>query len=129
MLVELDKFEVSRHFLYECMEVVVKNMAFWCILTTLRTDFDVIRVCWYSTFWQNLSFVNWSDMGFLSIFWVTHERTILKFGMLMYPDHLQYWIDFGQGLLMFLILKTFWKFEITGIFMENAFAGREVPLV
>ena len=36
-----------------------------------------------------------------------------KFGMLIYPDHLQKWLDFGHGLWIFLILATFW-FNWTG---------------
>ena len=37
----------------------------------------------------------------------------LKFSMLLYPDHLQNWLDFGYGLLIFFILVAFW-FSETG---------------
>ena len=33
----------------------------------------------------------------------------LNFGMLMYPDHLQNMLNFGHGLLIFLILASFWN--------------------
>ena len=33
-----------------------------------------------------------------------HERNGLQFGMLMYPDHLQNWLDYGHGLLIFFPL-------------------------
>ena len=39
----------------------------------------------------------------------------MKFGMLMCPDHLQNWIDFSHGLLIFLLLVLFWL-----NFLENA---------
>ena len=34
-----------------------------------------------------------------------------KFDMLMYPDHLENWLDFGKRLLIFLILAAFWLSE------------------
>ena len=54
----------------------------------------------------------------------------LKFGRLMYPDRLQNWWDFVQGLLIFLILAPLWqvkvvKFEISGHFLENTW--EELP--
>ena len=45
-----------------------------------------------------------SNLRFPSIFWKTHGKSGLKFGMLMYPDDLQNWLNFGDGLLIFLIL-------------------------
>ena len=47
---------------------------------------------------------NCSNLGFPGIFWRMHGRNSLKFCMLMYPDHLQNWLDFGHSLLIFLIL-------------------------
>ena len=34
-----------------------------------------------------------------------------KFDMLMHPDQLENWIDFGHRLLIFLILAAFWLSE------------------
>ena len=34
-----------------------------------------------------------------------------KFYMLMHPDHLENWLDFGHCLLIFLILTAFWLIE------------------
>ena len=45
---------------------------------------------------------------FLCIFLRTHGRTGLKFGMLMYPGHLQSWLNFVQDILIFLILEPLW---------------------
>ena len=49
----------------------------------------------------------------------------LKFGMLMYPDHLQNGLDFGHSLLIFSFghyfeLKKRVNFSLCGHFMENA---------
>ena len=41
---------------------------------------------------------------FLSISRRTHGGNGLKFCMLMYPDDLQNWLDYGHGLLIFLLL-------------------------
>ena len=40
----------------------------------------------------------------LVIFRRTHGGNDLKFCMLMYPDHLQNWLDYGHGLLIILLL-------------------------
>ena len=42
------------------------------------------------------------------IFLRTQRRNGLKFGMLMYSDHLQNRLEFGHGLLIFLIWVPFW---------------------
>ena len=41
----------------------------------------------------------------------THGGNGLKFYMLMYLDHLQNWLAYGHGLLIFLILALFWLSE------------------
>ena len=65
-----------------------------------------------------------SNVGFQGIFWRTLVRNGLKYGRLMYPDHLRIWLDFGLGLLNFLILLTFWlvkrvRFEVSCIFLRT----------
>ena len=40
---------------------------------------------------------------FLGISWRPHGGNGLKFCMRMYPDHLQNWLDYGHGLLIFLL--------------------------
>ena len=59
-----------------------------------------------------------------------HGGIGLKFYMLMYLDHLQNWLVYGCGLLIFLILALFWLSEtsqiwVSGHFPENAW--REWP--
>ena len=41
--------------------------------------------------------------------------------MLMYPDHLQNWVDYGYSLLIFLILMLFWLSEMGKIWCFQAF--------
>ena len=50
-----------------------------------------------------------------------------KFGLLVYPDYLQKWFDFGHGLLIFPRLAQFWLnemspsvWEVSVHFMEKA---------
>ena len=44
---------------------------------------------------------------FPGICWRTHKGNSLEFYMLMYLDHLQNWLVYGHGLLIFLILALF----------------------
>ena len=55
----------------------------------------------------------------------THGGNGLNFWMLMYLDHHQNWLDYGHGLLIFLILALFWLREtgqiwVSGHLPENA---------
>ena len=51
---------------------------------------------------------------FPDIFWRTHWGNGLKIWMLIYPNHLQNWLDYGHSLLIFLILVLFWLSQIWG---------------
>ena len=50
----------------------------------------------------------------------------LKFYMLMYLDHLQNWLVYGRGLLIFLILALFWLSETGQIWGFRAFPGERM---
>ena len=50
----------------------------------------------------------------------------LKFYMLMYLDHLQNWLVYGHGLLVFLILALFWLSETGQIWGFRAFPGERM---
>ena len=50
-----------------------------------------------------------------------HGGNGLKFYMLMYFDHLQKWLVYGHGLLIFLILALFWLSETGQIWGFRAF--------
>ena len=60
---------------------------------------------------------------FLGICRRMHGGIGLKFYMLMYLDHLQDWLVYGRGLLIFLILKLFWLSEMGQIWGFRAFPG------
>ena len=57
----------------------------------------------------------------------THGRNGLKINMLMYLDHLQNWLVYSHGLLIFLILALFWLSEtgqIWGFYMTPGISQR-----
>ena len=47
----------------------------------------------------------------------------LKYGMLVYPDHLQNWLDYGYGMVIFPVLVLFWLSETGLIWGFQAFSG------
>ena len=55
-----------------------------------------------------------------------HGGIGLKFYMLMYLDHLQNWLVYGYGLLIFLILALFWLSETGQILGFRAFPGKRI---
>ena len=55
-----------------------------------------------------------------------HGGIGLKFYMLMYRDHLQNWLVYGCGLLIFLILALFWLSETGQIWGFWAFPGERM---
>ena len=65
--------------------------------------FLILAVFWLSETGQICDFwtFSWEHMGEMA--W--------NFGMPMYPDHFQNWLDFGHGLLIFFILASFWLSE------------------
>ena len=60
---------------------------------------------------------------FPGICWRMHAGIGLKFYMLMYLYHLQNWLVYGHGLLIFLILALFWLSETGQIWGVRAFPG------
>ena len=56
----------------------------------------------------------------------THKGNGLKFYMLMYLDHLQNWLVYGHGLLIFLILALFWLGETGQIWGFRASPGERI---
>ena len=55
-----------------------------------------------------------------------HGGIDLKFYMLMYLDHLQNWLVYCYGLLIFLILALFWLSETGQILGFRAFPGERM---
>ena len=56
----------------------------------------------------------------------THGGNGLKFDMLMSLDHLQNWLVYSHGLLIFLILALFWLSETGQIWGFRAFSGERM---
>ena len=50
----------------------------------------------------------------------------LKFCMMMYLGHLQNWLDYGQGLLIFLLLASLWLSEMGQTWGFRAFPGERI---
>ena len=63
---------------------------------------------------------------FPGICWRMHGGIGLKFYMLMYLDHLQNWLVYGYGLLIFIILALFWLSETGEILGFRAFPGERM---
>ena len=59
--------------------------------------------------------------GFREFFMRMHRRNGLKFVMLMYPDHLQSWLVFGHGLLIFLVMVPLLQVKLVKIFGVRSF--------
>ena len=55
-----------------------------------------------------------------------HGGNGLKYGMLLYPDHIQNWLDYGYGLVIFLILVLFWLSETGQILGFQAFSEKPI---
>ena len=95
------KFVVCWDFL-EHMGVMAWNVTCWCILTTLETDSILVSLSIF-LIWRRFDLLKQEKMWFPGIFVRTHGRNELNLNMLMYPEHLQNWLEFGHGLLIFLI--------------------------
>ena len=63
---------------------------------------------------------------FPGICWRTHGGNGLRFCMLMYRDHLQNWLNYGHGLLIFLLLAPLWLSETGQIWGSRAFTGEHM---
>ena len=77
----------------------------------------------FSNFGTILTWWNGSNLGFPGISRRMHGGNSLKFCTLMYLDHLQNWLVYGHGLLIFLILALFWLSETGQIWGFQAFPG------
>ena len=66
---------------------------------------------YFSPFGVTFTLWNGSNLRFLGISRRTHVGNGLKFCLLMYPDHLQNWLGYSHGPLIFLIMVLFWLSE------------------
>ena len=79
-----------------------------------------------SNFGPILTSWNGSNLGFPGISQRTHGGNGLQLCRLMYPDHLQNWLVYGHGLLIFLILALFWLIETGQIWGFQVFPGERM---
>ena len=88
---ETGQIWVFRAFCGKPIEETAWNFACWCILTTFRTDKNIVTVCWCFYFWCYFDLVKQ-----------------VKFGVSRH---------FGCALWIFLIMVTLWlKLVIFGVF-------------
>ena len=80
----------------------------------------------FSNFDTILTYWNGSNFGFPGISRRTHGGNGLKFCRQMYLDHLQNWLVYGHGLLIFLILALFWLSETGQIWGFRALPGERI---
>ena len=103
---------------------LIPHMSFYCshfewpeIADVSWPPWDLIRFWSSSVDFPYFAYIpiewNRPNLGFPGIFLRTQGRNCLKFAMLVYSDHRQIRLDFGQGLLIFLILAPCW-FSETG---------------
>ena len=70
------------------------------------------------------------EFGVSWYFWRTHGRNDLKFGMLIYPDHLHILLHFRHDLLIFPIMAPFRLWNESNVWVSCHFLGntwREWP--
>ena len=106
------------------MEGIAWNFACWCILTTFRTGHILVTVCWFSSLWRYFDLLKRVKFGFSGHFPVNAWREWPKILHAdIYPDHLQSWLNFGYGLLIFLVMVPFLLSETGHIWGLRALSG------
>ena len=119
------KFGVSGHFLEnawrEWPEILHADVS-WPPSELISSRSRSVDFCHFGTI---LTWWNRSNLVFPGISWRTHWGNGLKYGVLLYPDHLQNWLDYGYGLVIYsnfgaiLILVKRVKFGVSRHFLEN----------
>ena len=92
-----------------CTLMYLDHLHYWLVY---GRGVVVFLICLWSCsvdffkFWCYFNLVEWVKLGlFLGFSW-THCGNGLQFCMLMYPDHLQNWLDYGHSLLIFGTILT-----------------------
>ena len=111
---------------WERMEGMTWNFARWSILTTFRTDEFMATVCWFFLFWRFFDLVKRVKCGVSGHYPENVQRKWPEFCTLMYLEHLQNWLVYGLGFLIFLILALFWLSETGQIWGLPAYPGERI---
>ena len=61
--VRLSVLRGFRPFPRECMEGMAWNFQCWCILTIFRSEWIIVMVCWFSSFWSQFNLVKLVKCG------------------------------------------------------------------
>ena len=93
-----------RAFTRKRMVGMVWNFACWCIPDYLQNWLDCGHGLWIFFILAPLWHSELVNFRFPGIFLRPYWRSSLNFGILVYLDHLQNWLDFGHILLIFLFL-------------------------
>ena len=89
-LSETDRIWIFLAFAEECLRGMAWHVAYWCILTTFKTEVIMIMVCWISSFWRIFDLVKqvkfvvsgplrqivwgeWPEILHADVFWPTSE--------------------------------------------------------
>ena len=90
----------------EPMDRMARNFTFWCIghLQNWLVYGHSLSLLFFSIFGTIFTLWNGLNLRFPGISRRTHGWNGLKCHMLVYPYHLQNWLDCGHGMLIFLIL-------------------------
>ena len=92
-------------FYWELKGRMASNLACWCILKAFRTDYILVMVCWYSSFWCHFDLVKQVKFGVSRIFFRMHGRNGLKLTCRCILTI--FGTDYIHGLLVFLIFAPF----------------------
>ena len=98
----------------------------WAFRTTGRSQLSNPSDLPCSNFGAILTKWNGSNLGFPGISQRTHGGNGLKLCTLMYLDHLQNWLVYGQSLLIFLIFALFRLSEMGQIWGFRAYPGERM---
>ena len=117
------KFGVSRHFpeitWRECPEILHADVS-WPPSALISYSHGLLIFLNLALFWLGETTQCYPDVSRRM-----HWGNSLKFCMLMYPDHLQNWLDFGQALLIFLMVPI-WLSETGHIWGLQGLSGQRL---
>ena len=76
------------------------------------SELIMVMVCWLFKFCHYFDLVKRFNLGLSGISWRTQGGNGMKYCMLIYRDHIQSWLDYGHGLLIFLVFAPHWFSEM-----------------
>ena len=117
---EIANFDFPHHAMALQRFRNLDNLQNWLVQGHSLLIFLILALFWLSETGQI-----WGFRAFLGER-MEHGGNGLKYGMLLYPAHLQNWLDYVYGLVIFLILVLFWLSETGQIWGFRAFSGKPI---